>query len=81
MIFKTGKSYDDYTYKFEIKDIRIWVYDYNHNLVKILDNLKKASLWYKIPSTTMYRYIKSGKLKKNIIFKIKTLINNSCFTK
>lgn len=63
-IFKTGISYDNYVYKFEVKDIKIRVYD-NNKLISTLDNLKKASTFYNIPPTTMYRYIKSGKLYKN----------------
>ena len=64
-IFKTGKSYDNLIYKFEVKDIKIRVYNSNKKLVNILDNLKKASLFYNVPSTTMYRYIKSGKIYKD----------------
>jgi group I intron endonuclease len=44
MIFKTGKSYDNYIYKFKVKDLRIRVYDSSHNLVIILDSIKKTSL-------------------------------------
>jgi NUMOD1 domain len=65
MIFKTGKSYDNFVYKFDIKYNRVWVYDYNHKLINILDSIKKASEWSKIPSSTMSDYIKSGKLYKN----------------
>jgi hypothetical protein len=64
-IFKTGKSYDNYVYKFKVKDLRVWAYDSNHNLVKTLNNAKKASEWFNIPSSTMNYYIKSSKLYKN----------------
>jgi len=64
-IYKTGISYDDYIYKFEAKDLRVWVYDSNNKLINIMDNITKTSLFYKIPPTTMYRYIKSGKLFNN----------------
>ena len=68
-IFKTGISYDDYIYKFEVKDLRVWVYDSDFKLVNILDNILKTSIFYNIPYSTVYRYIKSGKLyKKNFYF-------------
>lgn len=67
-IFKTGKSYDDYVYKFEVNDTRIWIYDKNRELINVLGNLNKTSVYYNIPSTTMHRYIKSGKLYKNKFF-------------
>lgn len=65
MIYKTGKSYDSFVYKFDIKDNRVWVYDYNYKLVNILDGIKKASEWSKIPSSTIFDYIRSSKLYKN----------------
>ena len=64
-IFNTGKPYNDFTYKFEVKDDRVWVYDCEHKLVKILPNILRASEWSKIPYTRINRYIKSGKLYKN----------------
>jgi len=37
-------------------------------LIKILDGIKKVSEWSNIPSSTIFDYIKSGKLYKiNII--------------
>jgi NUMOD1 domain/GIY-YIG catalytic domain len=63
--FNTGKSYDNFTYKFEIKDIRIWVYDSKHKIVNILVNKLKTSTYYNIPYTTLSSYIKSGKLYEN----------------
>ena len=66
MIFKTGKSYDDYTYKFEVRDTRIWIYNSsNKELIKTLDSIKKTSEWSNIPESTISDYIKSGKLYKN----------------
>ena len=71
-IFRTGISYDNYIYKFEVKDIRVWVYDTNNKLIKIMENFVKTFIFYKIPSTTLHRYIKSGKLYKNkYYFRIK----------
>jgi len=64
-IFNTGKSYDNFTYKFEIQDIRIWVYDSQHKIVNVLGNKLKTSLYYNIPYTTLSSYIKSGKLYNN----------------
>jgi hypothetical protein len=65
MIFKTGKSFDGLTYKFKVKENKTWVYDINHKLIEIFDNAKKASIYFNIPSSTLYDYIKSGKLYKN----------------
>ena len=65
MIYKTGKSYDNYTYKFNIKENKVWVCDSNHKLIKRLDSLKKTSEWFNIPSSTLFNYIRSGKLYKN----------------
>jgi len=41
-ILNTGISYDDFIYKFEVKDNRVWVYDFSNNFIKILDNAKNA---------------------------------------
>jgi hypothetical protein len=41
------------------------VYDSSHNLVIILDSIKKTSLWSNIPESTIGDYVKSGKLYKN----------------
>ena len=41
-IYKTGKSYDNFVYKFFIKENKIWIYDFNKNLVKEFDNIKKS---------------------------------------
>jgi group I intron endonuclease len=64
-IFKIGISYDDYIYKFKVKDNRVWIYDLNHKYIKVLDNIKKASEWSDVPANTLSRYIKSGKLYKD----------------
>ena len=39
MIYKTGKSYDNYIYKFNIEENKVWVYDSNHKLIKTLDSM------------------------------------------
>lgn len=62
---KIGRPYQNFIFKSEIKDNRIWVYDVKHKLIKILNNASKASESFNIPSTTLSRYIKSGKLWKN----------------
>jgi group I intron endonuclease len=67
-IFNSGISYDEFIYKFEVKDIRVWVYDSNKELIKILNNAKKVSKWCNIPPATLSNYIKSGKLYKNKIY-------------
>ncbi len=62
MIFKTGKSYDNFIYEFNVKDTRIWIYNSNRILINILENAKETSLYYNIPRSTLSDYIKSGKL-------------------
>jgi hypothetical protein len=64
MIFKTGKSYDNFIYKFEVKDLRVWIYDNNYHLIDIMDNIKKTSIWLTIPESTIGDYVKSGRLYK-----------------
>jgi group I intron endonuclease len=64
-IYKRGKSYDGLTYEFNIKDNKVGIYDKDHKLINIMDNAKKISLFYNIPKSTLYDYIKSGKLYKN----------------
>lgn len=63
-IFNRGISYNNYIYKFEIKNLKIFVYDINNKLINILVNKKEASKVYNIPKTTLHNYIKSGKLFK-----------------
>lgn len=67
-VFETGISYDDYIYKFEIKDNRIWVYNSNYKLINIFKNMKETGLHYNISLATLSRYVKSGKLYKNKYF-------------
>jgi len=64
-IYKTGKSFDEFIYKFELKDNRISIYDINKNIIDTFDNSKKVSIHYNIPSSTLSDYIKSNKLYKN----------------
>lgn len=62
---KTGRPFHNFIFKSDIKDNRIWVYDLKHELIKVLDNRSKTSEWFNIPSTTLSRYINSGKIWKN----------------
>jgi hypothetical protein len=76
-IRKRGVSYDNYVYKFETKynnhKTNILVYDYNKKLIDTFDSFGKVSERFKIPRTTLFRYIKSGKIYKNkIYFYLKT---------
>lgn len=64
-IYKTNISYDNYIYIFEKKDFRIWIYDSNYKLIKVLDNVNKVSFIYNIPKSTLSLYIRSGKIYKN----------------
>lgn len=62
-------TYKNFTFKFEPKDFRVWVYDCNKNLIKIFNNSKETSKWCFIPNGTLHNYIKSGKLyNKNFYF-------------
>lgn len=70
---KKGRSYQNFTFKSEIKDNKVWVYDSDHKLVKVCDNSSKASEWFNIPSATLSRYIKSGKLWKDKYYFYKNL--------
>lgn len=79
-IFKTGISYDDYNYKFEIKDNRIWIYNSSYKLIKVSKNMKETTKYYNIPLTTLFRYIKSGKLYKNKYFFQKKSCSNHLFS-
>ncbi len=54
-----------FTYVFEALNNRVSIYDHNHILLKTWDNISKASAWCNIPYTTLFRYIKSGKLYNN----------------
>lgn len=67
-IYKTGKSHDEFIYKFEVKDTRVWVYDSNNKVFKILDSIKNTSILSNIPDSTIGDYIKSGKLYKNSFY-------------
>lgn len=78
MIFKRGKSYDDYIYKFEVKDTRVWVYDNNKESIKIIDNIRKTSEWSNIAESTISDYIKLGELYKNkFYFHVKQDVNST----
>lgn len=63
--FFTGVLYDDLLFKFELKDIKIRIYNGDKKLIDILDNVKKICQEYNIPRSTLSDYIKSGKLYKN----------------
>jgi len=61
-------SYDNYIYKFEVKDTRIWVYDSKKKLINIFYSITQVSESFNIPPTTLSRYIKSGKLYENTFY-------------
>jgi hypothetical protein len=61
-VLKNGMSYKNFFFKSEIIDNRILVYDYSHKLIKVLDNRSDTSRLFNIPTTTLTRYIQSGKL-------------------
>jgi hypothetical protein len=69
-----------FIFKYELKDLRVWIYDSNNNLLMISNNAKKAAEWCNIPSSTMDDYIKSSNLYKNKYYfyniKSNTYLNN-----
>jgi hypothetical protein len=67
-IYETGISYDGFIYKFEPKDLRVWVYDSENKFIEVLENAKKVSENYNLPKSTLSNYIKSGKLYKNSFY-------------
>lgn len=64
-IYQRGISYDNYIYKFEVRDIRIWIHNEKNQLIEIFENTKLVSKQYNIPRCTLNRYVKSSKLYKN----------------
>jgi len=77
MIYKRGKSFDDYIYEFEVKDTRVWVYDSNNKLLKILDNIKKTSIWGNLSEYSVSYYLKLGKLYRNEFYFKKSYIESN----
>jgi len=67
-IYETGISYDEYIYKFELKDLRIWIYNSDYILVEIIENARKTSLKYNIAPSTLSNYIKEGKLYNKMYY-------------
>lgn len=67
-IYYTGVSYDEYTYKFIRKDLRVWVYNSDNKFIEILENGKKVCEKYNIPKSTLSYHIKFGKLYKNKLY-------------
>ena len=59
--------YHGFILKYEIQyKNKLWVYNSNNNkLIKIFSNIKIVSKELNVPYTTLYRYIKSGKIYKN----------------
>jgi len=57
--------YNNFTFKFEEKDFRIWVYDINKKLVKIFKNKKETIEIYNMSISTLNKYILSGKLYRD----------------
>jgi len=59
--------YHGFILNYEIQNHnKLWVYNSKNNkLIKIFDNIKIVSKELNIPSTTLYRYLKLGKIYKN----------------
>jgi len=70
-------TYNNFTFKFEEKDCRIWVYNYYKKLVKVFNNNKEIKELYNIPTSTLNKYIRSGKLynDKFYLYNISSLSN------
>ena len=60
-----NKSFKGFTFIFEIKNNKVGIYDHRNKLIEVLDNAMQISRAYDIPRTTIYRYIKTGKLYKD----------------
>lgn len=60
-----NKRYKDFIFESEVKNNKIGIFDNKNKLIEILDNGMIISRLYSIPRTTVYRYIKNGKLFKN----------------
>jgi DNA invertase Pin-like site-specific DNA recombinase len=77
--------YNNFIFKFEPKDIRVWVYDFNKKLIKVFNTTKETSEGYNISRHILNNYIKSGKLYKkdslyfyNISSKNNPYFNKNC---
>lgn len=73
--------FKDYKLKYEEKDTRVWVYDCNKKLIKVLNTTKETSELYNISRHALNAYIRSGKLykKDNLYFykfKNNTIVDN-----
>lgn len=65
--------FKNYILKFEEKDTRVWIYDSNKKLVKVLNTTKETSEQYNIGRHTLNAYIRSGDLyKKDNLYFYKT---------
>lgn len=64
-ILKNKILHVGFTYKFEAVYNTVYTYDHNYTLLSVSDSIKKASILYKIPATTLSRYIKAGRLYNN----------------
>jgi len=51
-------------YKSNVKNNRIWVYDSNHKMLKVLDSVGKTFQYYSISFRTVDSYIMLNKLYK-----------------
>ncbi|UQC91696.1 GIY-YIG endonuclease (mitochondrion) [Colletotrichum lupini] len=78
-VFQTGRTFDNFIYKFEIKprDRKVWIYDSNFELVKVFSSIKQTVVGCDISSSTLYKYIKSGKLYNNQFYFFTSEYKNS----
>lgn len=64
-ILDGNENYEGLTFQFELKDLRIQIFDSKFQLIEILDSRAKISKIYNIPSSTLSYYINTKKLYNN----------------
>jgi hypothetical protein len=62
---KNNKPFQGLLLKSEFKNKKVSIFNDKFKLIEVLDNAEIVSNSYGIPKTTLYRYIKKGKLYKD----------------
>jgi group I intron endonuclease len=62
---KLGNQINNNYFKVELKDVRVWIYDKQHNIVDVFPTANKAAKFCGTSHTVLGRYLKSGKLWKD----------------
>lgn len=69
---KQGYFRNNLRFEAELKDLRVWVFDKQRNIIDVFPTANKAANFCGIHHSILHRYLKSGKLlknKKNFFFK------------